>query len=228
MPSIVQRTLIATPRALKPLRFQTTLHITLRRAFEASRAQRPLETVVAELAILREPQRQIRKRPVRDAAIAANPVAAEARVRVEEGAVGQRGDVARLVPVRLAAGVAALALQQVLVGADVQPVPRQEGALGRGSAVRAARVGRRVRTTMWITGVCVTCTYCSSSQRDCAPGMPSCGEAAWRQSSAEMYAAFSASVSVCLGRVVSWLIGVELGGVRRTMLCAAFCLCRCR
>lgn len=131
------RVLLITHKGLRVVRTRITLlekgRISLIK--EAARGQVPAEAVIDREARLVDMQRQVRKGPVRDARVAPRPVAAEARVRVEDGRAAEvdgpgldRLIVGLLVPVGLRPRVAALGLQQQLVHAHVQAVPGEEGA----------------------------------------------------------------------------------------------------
>lgn len=102
---------------------------------EAPLGQVPAQAVIGRVARLVDVQGQVRERAVRDTGVRPRPVAAEARVRVEDGGPAEAdspgldgGVVSLLIPVGLGAGVAALGLEQELMYAHVQTVPGEEGA----------------------------------------------------------------------------------------------------
>lgn len=123
---------------------------------ERALLEAPRQAVLGHGAVLEPAQRQVGERPRRHAPVRARPVAAKVRVGPQLRG-GQRADVGRLVPVsfrgsvvlaslvkgveqdksrgacegsvRHASGIAALVLDQALVGRHVVSVERQESTL---------------------------------------------------------------------------------------------------
>lgn len=137
MSSGVGAGLVALPCFRVVRRSVAGINICLVRFLEIGGIEAARKAVVRRARGLVDVEREVLERAIGDTLIIANAVAAEPCVWVEDGRLVERSDIKRLLPVGLCACVVALVLEKEFVGAHVETVPRQEGALYTESIVEA-------------------------------------------------------------------------------------------
>lgn len=114
------------PYRLEVLRIETCVKICLRSALQRFVVEVAAEAIIVQSRILHEMKSEVCKRPVLDAKIRTGAIAPKASVCVPESATGNGPNIACFVPVRLAAGVSTLALQEILMGSHIHAMPWKE------------------------------------------------------------------------------------------------------